>query len=121
MDYEIKLSAAHKELSEKGVWKSNYNPPIVKLFRKMGLCFPPPYYQSFFGNFALSMVFFAFGWGIFDWLMNWNHTGKPILVAVYTALLIGAIFGLIMATFYLIRRKQLKLSDWDSLGNPPKN
>ncbi|MGI3023079.1 DUF6404 family protein, partial [Vibrio alginolyticus] len=26
MDYETKLQLAHKELSDKGVWKSNYNP-----------------------------------------------------------------------------------------------
>ncbi len=53
MDYETKLQLAHKELSDKGVWKSNYNPPLVKLLRKLGLCFPPPYYQSFFANVML--------------------------------------------------------------------
>ncbi|MGD1452656.1 DUF6404 family protein, partial [Vibrio harveyi] len=26
MDYEAKLRLAHKELNDKGVWKSNYNP-----------------------------------------------------------------------------------------------
>ncbi|HGF5283368.1 TPA: DUF6404 family protein, partial [Vibrio parahaemolyticus] len=30
MDYETKLQLAHKELRDKGIWKSNYNPPIVK-------------------------------------------------------------------------------------------
>nr|WP_245884161.1 DUF6404 family protein [Vibrio albus] len=47
MDYETKLQLAYKELSDKGVWKSNYNSPIATLLRKLGLCFPPPYYQSF--------------------------------------------------------------------------
>ena len=117
MNYETKLDAAHKELSEKGVWKSNYNPPISKLFRKLGIYFPPAYYQSFFANFALSMVYFALGWFLFDWLTNWSGTEKVILEAIYSALLIGALFGLMMATFYRIRRKQLDLSDWDSLGH----
>ncbi|WP_241908135.1 DUF6404 family protein, partial [Vibrio sp. 10N.261.52.A1] len=36
MDYETKIQLALKELSDKGVWKSNYNPPIDRLLRKLG-------------------------------------------------------------------------------------
>ncbi|WP_275116369.1 DUF6404 family protein [Vibrio diabolicus] len=57
MDYETKLQLAHKELSDKGVWKSNYNPPLVKLLRKLGLCFPPPYYRAF--SQTLCFVWFS--------------------------------------------------------------
>ncbi|MDF4403463.1 DUF6404 family protein [Vibrio parahaemolyticus] len=39
MDYETKLQLAHKELSDKGVWKSNYNPPLVRLLRKLDCVF----------------------------------------------------------------------------------
>ncbi|WP_347366242.1 DUF6404 family protein [Vibrio vulnificus] len=116
MDYETKLQLAHKELSDKGVWKSNYNPPLVKLLRKLGLCFPPPYYQSFFANVMLCVAFFAPVWGIFQWFLVWDKLGKPVLEAVYISLLTGALFGLVMATFYYIRRKQLNLTDWGSLG-----
>ena len=28
----------------------------------------------------------------------------------------GALFGLLMSIFYAIRRKQLNLTDWESLG-----
>lgn len=120
MDYETRLKAAHKELSEKGVWKSNYNPPIAKLLRKVGIYLPPSYYLNFFSNFMLCMVTVAPVWGILNWFLVWGDAGKPILEAVYMALLVGALFGLIMATFYLIRRKQLKLSDWNLLVNTPE-
>ena len=62
MDYEAKLRLAHKELNDKGVWKSNYNPPIVKWLRKLGMCFPPPYYQNYFANVMLCVTFFAPVW-----------------------------------------------------------
>ncbi len=45
-----------------------------------------------------------------------GRLGKPVLEAVYISLLTGALFGLVMATFYYIRRKQLNLTDWGSLG-----
>ncbi|MFM2589708.1 DUF6404 family protein [Vibrio sp. TBV020] len=46
----------------------------------------------------------------------WNELGKPFLEAVFISLLVGTLFGFIMATFYYIRRKQLNLTDWGSLG-----
>ncbi|EKO3914640.1 DUF6404 family protein [Vibrio cholerae] len=116
MDYETKLQLAHKELSDKGVRRSNYNPLFVKLLHKFGLCVPPPYYQSFFANVMLCLIFFAPFWGFFQWFLVWNELGKPVLEAVYISLLAGALFGLFMATIYYIRRKQLNLTDWSSLG-----
>ncbi|WP_217557893.1 DUF6404 family protein [Vibrio metschnikovii] len=116
MDYETKLQLAHKELSDKGVRRSNYNPLFVKLLRKFGLCVPPPYYQVFFANVMFCLIFFAPFWGFFQWFLVWNELGKPVLEAVYISLLAGVLFGLVMATFYYIRRKQLNLTDWSSLG-----
>ncbi|MFM2589707.1 DUF6404 family protein [Vibrio sp. TBV020] len=66
MDYEAKLRLAHKELNDKGVWKSNYNPPIVKWLRKFGMCFPPPYYQSYFVNVVLCVTFLLLYGGSFN-------------------------------------------------------
>ncbi|MDA1382065.1 DUF6404 family protein [Plesiomonas shigelloides subsp. oncorhynchi] len=40
MDYESKLKAAHQELEDKGVWPSNYNPPMYRLLRKLGVQLP---------------------------------------------------------------------------------
>ncbi|MEH6393954.1 DUF6404 family protein [Pseudoalteromonas sp.] len=115
MDYETKLQFAHKELSDKGVWKSDYNPPLVKLLRKLGLYLPPPYHQSFFANVMLCVAFFAPVWRIFQCFLVWSELGKPVLEAVYISLLTGALFGLVMATLYYISCKQLNLTDWGSL------
>nr|WP_257970027.1 DUF6404 family protein [Vibrio parahaemolyticus] len=80
------------------------------------MCFPPPYYQSYFSNVMLCVTFFAPVWGSFQWFFVWNELGKPVLEAVFISLLAGTLFGFIMATFYYIRRKQLNLTDWGSLG-----
>nr|WP_245884160.1 DUF6404 family protein [Vibrio albus] len=64
----------------------------------------------------LCLTFFAPVWGVIQWVLVWNELGTPILEAVYISLLTGALFGLVMATFYFIRRKQLNLTDWGSLG-----
>lgn len=116
MDYQTKLQFAHKELNGKGVWKSNYNPPISKLLCKIGLNIPPPYYQTFMSNWIVSAAMFAPVWGILNWLMLWSKSDKPVLEAIYMSLIGGVLFGLIMATFYFVRRKQLNLSEWRSLG-----
>lgn len=116
MDYQTKLQFAHKELNDKGVWKSNYNPPIAKLLCKIGLNFPPPYYQTFMNNWIISAITFAPVWGVLNWFIVWSHADKPVLEAVYMSLIGGVLFGLIMATFYFVRRKQLNLSEWGSLG-----
>ncbi len=116
MNYQTKLQFAHKELNEKGVWKSNYNPPISKLLCKMGLNLPPPYYQTFMSNWIVSAAMFAPVWGILNWLMLWSKSDKPVLEAIYMSLIGGVLFGFIMATFYFVRRKQLNLSEWHSLG-----
>nr|WP_237768388.1 DUF6404 family protein [Vibrio parahaemolyticus] len=47
----------------------------------------------------------------------WSELGKPVLEAAFISLLAGTLFGLVMATFYYIRRKQLNLTDWGSLGD----
>ena len=120
MDFESRLAVAHEELSRKGVWKSNYNPPLVQLIRKLGINMPPPYYQGFFSNFALCLTFFAPAWGLINWFVTWRGLGLPVLEAIYSSLLTGALFALAMAIFYLIRCKQLKLTDWHSLSGGDK-
>lgn len=116
MDYESKLKAASQELYEKGVWKTHYNPPIAKFLIKLGMRIPPPHYQTFWDNFIISMATFATVWGTLNWFVIWQKEGKPILEAIFMSLLGGVLFGLIMAVFYYVRRKQLQLTDWRRLG-----
>lgn len=63
-DFDSKLERAHADLDAAGIWPSNYNPPIYRLFRKLGLQIRPPHYQNVLKQ-ALSMgVIFGIIFGV---------------------------------------------------------
>lgn len=116
MSFEEKLIAAHSELELKGVWSSNFNPPIVRLLRKAGLRVRPPYYQDFFTNLLFTSLLFNLGYGLISWFLTGQYVNKTSQQSVIEAIAGGLIFGVIISVFYLIRRKQLKLTDWNTLS-----
>lgn len=115
MSYHSKLLAAHEELSRAGIWKSNFNPPLFQLLRKLGVKYPPPYYRSFISNFLTSFAFFTPVWGLLKWLIDWQTAGKTPIEAIITALVGGALFGLTTASHYSWKFKKCKLTRWENL------
>ena len=45
-----RLDAAHRELAEKGVQALNYNPPLFRVLRRLGLRLRPPHHERFLVN-----------------------------------------------------------------------
>nr|WP_233090508.1 DUF6404 family protein [Vibrio sp. IB15] len=88
----------------------------VNVQRSLGFRIRPPYYQGFFSNFVFCLAYVAPIWWGFEWFFEWNEIGISMLEAAYNSLQCGALFGLLMSIFYAIRRKQLNLTDWESLG-----
>ncbi|MFM5854266.1 DUF6404 family protein [Aeromonas rivipollensis] len=114
MTFETRLAAAHQELASKGVWHANYNPPLCRLLRRLGLRLRPPHHERFLVNLL------AFGlptgaiWGVLMWYLGWQNEVSPTF-ALRQSALFGIGFGLLMATWLWFRRKQLKLTPWDAL------
>ena len=114
MNFAERLGAAHQELESKGVWHANYNPPLLRLLRRLGLRLRPPHYERFMVNLL------AFGlptgaiWGVLMWYLGWQDEVSPTF-ALRQSALFGIGFGLLMATWLWFRRKQLKLTPWDAL------
>lgn len=50
MTFEERLAAAHQELTNKGVWHANYNPPLCRLLRRFGYPVKPPHYEGWLTN-----------------------------------------------------------------------
>lgn len=115
MDYESKLKAAHQELEDKGAWPSNYKPPMYRLLRKLGVQLPPPYYQTFWKNFIFVSVAFTLTWFFAFYFIIYRPNPKEIIDVAYESVIFGMSFGFIMSAFYLVRRKQLKLTNWQSM------
>ncbi|WP_347369055.1 DUF6404 family protein [Vibrio vulnificus] len=116
MDYEKKLKAALEELNNKGVWKSNANPPNSKLFKLLGSKQPPPYYRSFTANVLQSFISFTPVYGVLMWLFSWSSEGKSAIEAVIWASIAGVLFGVAMALYFYIQHRRLNLTSWKDLG-----
>ena len=114
MNFEERLAAAHQELESKGVWHANYNPPLLRLLRRLGLRLRPPHHERFLVNIlALGLPIGAI-WGVLMWFFGWQHE-VSLGFALRQGLLFGLGVGLLMACWLWFRRKQLKLTPWEAL------
>lgn len=118
MTFEEKCSFAIQELESAKIWKSNYNPPILKLLRKLGFKVPFPHYNSFLNNALSTGIYFGFAWGLFMYFFAWDKENMPVTVMLTTALFAGAFFGLSMALYYRHSFKKHKLTPWHEIKNP---
>lgn len=114
MNFEDRLAAAHQELESKGVWHANYNPPLLRLLRRLGLRLRPPHHERFLVNLLAFGLPTGVIWGVLMWYLGWQNEVSPTF-ALHQSTLFGLGFGLLMATWLWFRRKQLKLTPWDAL------
>jgi len=117
MNYEQRCAFAAKELEAAKIWKSNYNPPIVKLSRKLGFKFPFRHYNSFLNNALSNGIYFGVVWGLFMYFFTWKNTNMPVVIMLSSALFAGAFFGLAMASYYRYSFKKHKLTPWNEIKN----
>ena len=85
----------------------------------MGINAPPPILASVASNALLMGVWFALGWGVLMWLLVWRNTNLPFAIAVFSALLAGALFGLLMAVVMRVMRLRRGLPLWRDLPAAP--
>lgn len=114
MPFEHRLFAAHKELASKGVQELNYNPPLFRLLRRLGLRLRPPHHERFMVNMLALGIPTGAIWGVLMWYLGWQDEVSPTF-ALRQSALFGIGFGLLMGTWFWFRRKQLKLTPWDAL------
>ncbi|WP_287147683.1 DUF6404 family protein [Aeromonas sp.] len=116
MTFEERLAAAHQELASKGVWHANYNPPLFRLLRRLGCPVKPPHYQGWLTNvlgFGISIGLF---WGLLMWFFSWQPMGMDPLFSLRQTALFAGLFGIFMASWLWLRRKQLVLTPWEQLA-----
>ncbi|MGY4026310.1 DUF6404 family protein [Aeromonas rivuli] len=113
MLFEHRLFAAHRELADKGVQALNYDPPLFRLLRRLGLRLRPPHHERFLVNaLALGLPIGAF-WGLLMWCFGWQHEVSPeYALRQISVFVIGV--GLMMAIIFRVRRWQLKLIPWET-------
>ncbi|WP_139708493.1 DUF6404 family protein [Aeromonas allosaccharophila] len=119
MTFEERLAAAHQELANKGVWQSNYNPPLFWLLRQLGWSVKPPHYEGWLTNFLVFGIGLGLIWSILLWFFSWQPMGMDLLFALRQTAFFAGFIGLIMASALRLRHKQLKLTPWERLEHHP--
>ena len=116
MEFQAQLHRSLAVLSQRGLPRIRYEPPLFRLLWKIGVEVPPPHYMSF-AKIAISYGgwFAAFWWSLM-WMFVWSRQGRAMDDDVLGAVVAGAIFGLIMAWFYERDRRKLCLPAWESFG-----
>ncbi|MEE2944081.1 MAG: DUF6404 family protein [Pseudomonadota bacterium] len=114
-NYDRKFQAAIREMKEVGIWKSNANPPLLRLFRRFGLKVRPPHYGSLMKNGFIMGIWFAGVWGLLMWFLWWRADGKSFAEAALTSATAGVLFGVGMTAYYAFSRKKHHLSAWEEL------
>ncbi len=114
-DHQRKFVAALAELERTKIWPSNYNPPLLRLQRRLGWPARPPHYAPFWGIVVGYGIWFGVVWGLLMWFAAWRGQGFLPVVAIGTAAFAGALFGGMMALYYRISHRKHGLSRWEDL------
>ncbi len=117
--YPPKVQAALRHLDLAGVHRRHSAPPLHRLLWRMGFNAPPPILASVASNALLMGSWFTVGWGVLMWLLVWRNTHMPAGGAVFSALLAGVLFGLLMAVVMRVMRLRRGLPLWRDLPAAP--
>jgi hypothetical protein len=115
MTFQEKCNFAIKELENAKIWKSNYNPPLIKILHTLGFEVPFPHYNTFLSNALITGSFFGIGWGLIMYFMFWSKQNMPFIAIVAGCIFAGVFFGSSMAMYYKHGFKKYKLTPWQEI------
>ena len=118
MTFQERLEIALQILAASGMKRGNYAPPLYRLLWRAGIPIPPPP----FAGFAVNLLFFGSWFGLFYglamWFLIWQHQAMSVSGAIIGAGSAGALFGLIMAAYWVYKARKHKLPAWSELRTP---
>ena len=115
MTHNEKLKLMFEDLSQLGVSRWTFAPPIYRLLWKFGFEVPPPLFSSFGHLLVFQGGFFGFFWGLFMGLFFIILLPTHLLVWLIPLMAISAgfLFGLCMAIICRWQARNLKLPTWE--------
>ena len=115
MESNPRRQAALRLLETTGMWRSNYEPPALRVLWRLGVDVPPPHFAGF-GAVALALgAFFGLAWGLAMWLFLWRTQAVPAVTVLIAVVVAGLFFGTSMACYYAFGRRRYKLPPWNGL------
>jgi hypothetical protein len=78
--------AGLKALASTGMYRSNYEPPLLRLLWCLGLNARPPHFAPFWVNALVSGGVFGVAWGALMWfIFYWSRQGMSLTVSLIAA------------------------------------
>lgn len=115
MTQSNKLTMYKQHMAARGVGEAIAFPPAWHILWSLGLQIPPPPFLRFFSLALTAGGLFGTLFGLATWLLgNRGFREMPAAEAMWIALISGAIFGLVMATYYRHLARKHKLGTWAS-------
>jgi len=109
---ELKRLAALKLMEKTGIMRSNYAPPYLRLFWRMGFDVPPPHFAPFWQNALFAGIFYAVGWGASMYFFTWSKSAMSATAMLNSAGIAGILFGLALASYYAHGKRKHGLPSW---------
>lgn len=104
-------------LAKTGMWRSNYEPPWLRLAWRLGFNVPPPHFLSFATNFFSAGTYFGVAFGAIVWFFLGSNERAPFLEFAAGVAAAGVLFGLCLAGYYLYGNRKYKLPRWGELNS----
>jgi hypothetical protein len=114
MEFEEKYEKGMALLQARGLARGGV--PLSRLFRQVGISWPPPLFSGFVRNAIVYGMIFGVLFGLITWSWNWlDGEGETLGRMIFKFLFAGTFYGLWMA--YLTRRvaRRNGLPSWDEL------
>jgi hypothetical protein len=113
MTHQQKVAYFKQLLQERGYWRSNAIPPACQLLWLLGLETPPPYFLPFWTGVMVSGISFGLSMGIAHSIFQIIIGTMPTLLSsIGFTIVSGLPFGLMMATFWRMQARKLRLPNW---------
>ena len=119
MTQREKLKLARHHLSELGLPRNTWQPPLWRLLWRLGVDTPPPLFWGFGSLTVLFGSFFGAGWGALMWVFAWSDGAVSVAAAIIGACVAGLLFGLCMATYFRHFARKHDLPSWTVYTPPP--
>lgn len=114
-EFDKHKNAALAHLASTPIRSGNYQPLITILLWWMGVRVKPPHFQSFPANILTSGAYFAIVWGVLMWFILFSPRDASGVAVMQLSVLVGLIYGVIMAFYYRLSARRHNLPDWHSL------
>ncbi len=113
--FRRRLDAAHALLERKGLVGRKRGYFLTRQLWSVGITVLPPHFASFHANVLAQGSLFAICWGTGMWFFSWRDEDLTLLTWLLRSGITGALFGLVMATYYRWQARKHKLPTWNDL------